>query len=309
MRDCIAFICHVWNPSVQAVFERLQREAPPDLDVRFVLSSEAEPASLVGLAPEHLIQVSREDLFRLGYPEKCRTDQWEMAGNLDLVFLEVFRRQPEYDRYWFIEYDVHWEGRWDVLFERFRGSDADMLATTVLRIEQVPHKLAELSYPRLLMPPGMVWSRSQLLKAFLPICRISKAALDALQQAYRDGLGGHYEITVPSIAAHAGLVVEDIGGNGPFVRPQNRNRFYFARGSTSSHSPGSFVFRPAPKVLPYRNTLWHPVKPDAVPLWHPLRMGGSPLKTLVERLKPFIWRCVIRLWFATRWRPYDALSA
>ncbi len=309
MQDCIAFICHVLDAPVRAVFERIRREAPPDMEVRFVLSGEQPVSQSAGTLEESLVRISREDLFGLGYPVKCEPADWEMAGNLDLVFLEFARRHPQADRIWFIEYDVHWEGNWRVLFERFRDSDAGLLATTISRIDQVPHKLAKLTYPRLVLPPGMVWSDAQAIKAFLPICRLSRAALGALDRAYRNGLGGHYEITVPSIAAHAGLVVEDIGGNGIFVRPENRNRFYFARGGTSSHSPGSFVFRPAPRVLPRRNTLWHPVKPGSVPLWHPLRDTGSPLKTMVERFKPVVWGWVIRLWFATRWRPYDAAPA
>ena len=96
---------------------------------------------------------------------------------------------------------------------------------------------------------------------------------------------------------------EDFGGRGPYVRPENRDRFYFAHSATYSHSPGTFVFRPAPRVLPRPNTLWHPVKPAGVPVWHPMRVRGNPIKNALETLKPMVWRCVIRLWFATRWRP------
>ena len=305
-RDCVAFISHVASGPVGEVFRRLQREAPAGLDVLFVLSSDgAATDETLGLG-DSLVQVTGADLFRLGYPAKCRSEGWEMAGNLDLVFLEFARRHAQYDRTWFVEYDVHWQGKWSVLFERFGDSDADVLATTVRRIAERPRRLGVHSYPPLVLPPAMAHDPASLLNAFLPICRLSRAALGALEQAYRDGLCGHYEIMVPSVSSWAGLVIEDIGGNGAFVRPENRNRFYFAQAGTSSHSPGSFVFRPQPRVLPRQNTLWHPVKPGSVPLWHPLRDTGSPLKRAVEWLKPFVWRGVVRLWFATRWRPLDA---
>lgn len=305
-RDCIVFVCHVATDAVRGAYERLRREAPADHDVRFLLNSDEAGASAASALADDITVVTLPELLSPGYRQKCRTENWEMAGNLDLAFLAFARRHPGYDRIWFVEYDVHWEGRWSVLFERFRASPADVLATTVLPIARVPHKLALLTYPALIMPPDVSWGVQEALKAFLPICRLSRAALEALDNAYRNGLGGHYEITVPSVAASAGLLVEDIGGDGPFVAPDNRNRFYFARGSTTSHSPGSFVFRPSPRVLKRRNTLWHPVKPGEVPLWHPMRARGRLLKNAVEMAKPLAWRLAVRLWFATRWRPYDA---
>ena len=305
MRDCVAFVSHIANAPVRRVFERLEREAPAELDVFFLLSSDAAPEKEGPPVGEHLVQVTRDDVLRLGYPRKCQAANWEMAGNLDLVFLEFARRHPRYERIWFVEYDVHWEGKWSVLFERFRDSDADILATTILPIGRRPDRLHRHIYPPLVLPAGPAWDPALILNGFLPICRVSRAALDALRQAYLDGLCGHYEIMLPSAAAQAGLVIEDIGGNGCFVRPENRNRFYFARAGTFSHSPGCFVFRPEQKVLPRPNTLWHPVKPERVPLWHPLRVAGNPLKTAVEWLKPLLWRGVIRLWFATRWRPFQ----
>ncbi|MFT8247089.1 hypothetical protein [Roseomonas sp. BN140053] len=303
MRDCITLVSHVLNEPVRAVFERLRREAPPTMDVLFLLSSNGPAPSTPGMAGQELVHVTLEDLLRPGYPEKCQVADWEMAGNLDLVFLELARRRPEYDRYWFVEYDVHWEGRWSVFFEHFRQSEADVLATTITSLADVPYKRTILSYPKLMTPAELNWTPGNLLKGFLPICRLSRRALQALHEAYQAGLGGHYEITVPSIAAQKGMCVEDIGGHGSYVRPENRNRFYFAQAKTYSHSPGSFVFRPAQKVLPYRNTLWHPVKPEDVPVWHPLRLTGNPLKTLLERAKPLVWLCVIRMWFAVVWRP------
>jgi hypothetical protein len=303
--DGVAVISHVLNPEVRAMFERVLREAGATHDVRFILSSDDAQAGLAGTDPERVERITRADIVAPGYPEKSRLDGWDMAGNLDLVFLEFRRRHPELRRIWFLEYDVHWQGDWSVFLNHFAPSPADVLAATMQQIDEVAHKEGKPAYPRQVVPSGMPWERRNVIKGFLPAVRLSTRALDALDAAYRAGLGGHYEINVPSVAAQCGLVVEDFGGDGRYVRPENRNRFYFARGGTYSHSPGTFVFRPPQRVLPRPNTLWHPVKPGGVPAWHPLRIGGSLPKMLLERAKPLVWHAANWLWFATRWRPLD----
>lgn len=303
MRVCIVFNCHVLTAAVQATFRRLQNEVPRDHDVFFLFLNDEEPKGVAEDILNQVVRVAQEDMLQLGFSEKCRREGWSITGNMDLSFLEFFRRHPGYDQYWFVEYDVHWQGHWSIFFERFRNSKAGLIAATIQRIDQVPAKLRLLSIPELKIPPQFRWDAASNLKSFLPICRLSNSTLTALQRAYEGGLGGHYEITVPSIAAQESLEVEDIGGNGIFVRPENRNRFYFASGSTYTHSPGSFVFRPGPKVLDRENTLWHPVKPPGVPVWHPMRLTGRLHKTLLEIMKPIGWQFIIRLWFATLWRP------
>jgi hypothetical protein len=105
---CISLMTHVVDPAVRAVFERLRREAPADHDVRIVLNSEADPAPLLAqFPPDQLVAISRSQFIKLPYPGKCFETGWAMSGNLDLVFQEFARRYPEYDAYWFVEYDVH----------------------------------------------------------------------------------------------------------------------------------------------------------------------------------------------------------
>ena len=302
IRDCIAVVSHVLNQPVRTVFDRLRVEAPRDYDVRMILSTDDPEAELAGLSESDVDRISVKQIFELPYPQKCQLKDWEMAGNLDLVFLEFARRHPEYDRFWFVEYDVFWQGHWSVFFDHFHSSEADLLAATIQRADEVPRR-AHFDYPRLVVPEGMRWEQENVIKAFLPLCRLTRQALNALDRAYRAGLGGHYEINVPSVPAQHGLVLEDFGGNGKFVRPDNVDRFYFSRGSTYGQLPGNFVFRPAPRVLPRQNTLWHPVKPEGVPVWHPLLLRGNIWKTYLEKFKPYIGRLIIWLWFAIRWRP------
>ena len=303
-RICVVVISHILNVPVRAMFERLRREVPLDHDTCMILSTDDPTAAAAGgVDVPGLVWISKEDLFRLGYPQKCRHQNWVMAGNLDLVFLEFQRRLPDYDQYWFVEYDVHWEGDWSVFFEHFRHSQAALLAATLQHIDEVPQKLALLSYPQHVVPADVPLDRTNTVKGFLPICRISRELMQALDAAYQKGLGGHYEIMIPSVAVQGGMSIEDFGGRGRYVQSDNVDRFYFARGSAYTHSPGNFVVRPEQRVLRRPNTLWHPVKPSGVPLWHPLRFEGGAMKGIEEWLKPWIWRVVIWLWFAIRWRP------
>lgn len=302
-RNSIALVSHVWMPDIQKVFERLRREAPADHDVRFLLSTNSRETA-PDLVADQVECIIVDDLFQQHYPEKCHADAWYIAGNLDLVFLEFRRRLPDYDFYWFVEYDVHYEGNWSRFFEHFRHRTAGLLGTTLQYIDKMPHKLNTLSYPRLLVPETMAWNKSLMIKGFFPICRVSASLLDTLHRAYQAGLGGHYEIMMPTVAVLHGMGVEDVGGDGPFVQDDNRNRFYFANGASYTHSPGNFVFRPdITKVLPRQDTLWHPVKPAGVPLWHPIRLRGNFVKNVLESIKWIVGRAWIRWWFATRWRP------
>lgn len=298
----VALVTHVWTPFIQAVFDRLRQEAPADHDIWFLLSAPKPdvPAEL----DTSLVHVSREDLFRMPYPVKCEPDKWAIEGNLDLVFLEFRRRLPKYDQYWFVEYDVHYEGDWGRFFNHFRESGAGTLATTLAYCNTLPGKLELLCYPRLALHNSISWKTEDLIKGFLPICRISAEVLDLLDGEYRAGLGGHYELTIPTVAHQAGLGVEDIGGDGPFVHETNRNRFYFSTGSSYTHSPGNFVFRPTiTRVLARKNTLWHPVKAAGMPMWHSNRPEGNWARNLRELAKIPIGRAWIWWWFATRWRP------
>jgi hypothetical protein len=110
------------------------------------------------------------------------------------------------------------------------------------------------------------------------------------------------------VLARHGMEIEDIGGNGPYVKPENRNRFYFASKGTYTKSPGTFVFRPSfHQVMKRENTLWHPVKPPGdYAMWYAPRGSVSLAKTVLERVKPSIWWLIIWLWFAFIWRRLPA---
>ncbi len=263
----LAFQAHVITPGVVRQFERLRRAAPPHVHPVWLMHVPAgtpKPARLHDV-PHHF--VTTPDIRIPEYTGKSAGGaEWSIwaGGHTDLPALHLYRERPGYGRYWLVEYDVRWSGRWADFFAAFEANDADLLATSIRSVARDPTWWIWDT----LMPPegGEVvpdHRPEDRMAAFMPLFRASRRAMETMDRAYREGWGGHIEATWPTILRGAGLVVEDIGGKGEFVAPANRGRFYEADPTTVDLSPGTFVFRPAKWPVPRlrRNRLWHPVKP------------------------------------------------
>ena len=99
------------------------------------------------------------------------------------------------------------------------------------------------------------------MRALFPLYRVSNAALRALHEAYSQGWSGHYEVTIPTILKTQGFTLEDFGGNGSYVLPGNRDRFYRNSPGIAGLAPGTFTVAPNQISTDYPpNLLWHPIK-------------------------------------------------
>lgn len=253
--EAVLLMTHMLDGRIVGQYRRLTAEAGAGRDVHILYNRDDDPSP--GYMPPEDVRVfsfRAGDVRAMGYPRKGRRLN---ARDVELFALLFMRRHPWYARAWVIEYDVEFTGQWSTLFDAFDDSPADLLGTTLHRYEINPHW----ENWRTVRPPKEGVPRERWMRAFLPCHRLTRAAAEALDQAYRKGWSGHYEATVPTVLAEAGLLLEDMGGDGEFVRPGNLNRFYTNTPSLNELSPGSFVFRPvraAPGVEPDR--LWHPVK-------------------------------------------------
>jgi hypothetical protein len=295
----VVVLSHMLNAHVLKSFSRLRAQAPQGYDLFLALNlGEKQP-----LPPEEnepvrdaLFLFNTEALLALPYPAKCRREGWSLPGNEDLNFLIFRAAHPDYDYYWGIEYDVHYEGDWRFLFDRFAPSPADLIGTTLYQASKTPGKILT---PPLREADGREYDLAQAVRGLYPIFRLSGRAARTIDEAYRSGIGGHYELAWGAICKRKGLVIEDFGGNGEFVRLHNRNAFYFNTPRSWSLSPGNFVFRPAfTKAMPYENSLWHPVKPDNIYNWFSLKVKGGLIKNVIEMIKPIVWKIGIWGWFA-----------
>ncbi|MBD0271658.1 MAG: hypothetical protein ICV73_06975, partial [Acetobacteraceae bacterium] len=207
--------------------------------------------------------------------------------------LHFCRAHPHYERYWFVEYDVAFSSPWHRFFAAFEEDESDLLATVVAKRRDVP---GWLFWPSL-VAPGEVLDDARSIKSFMPIFRASNRLVQTVDEAYRDGWGGHIECTWATIAAMRGLSVADIGGDGGFVAPRNRGRFYRASPQDMYLAPGTMVFKPVLHRVGSRpDLLWHPVKPfwPVIEARQALLAGRSNvadfLRTTVPGILPARWR-------------------
>jgi len=259
----VLFLTHFANSAVLARYTALKSALAGRHRVFYaqdLLSSVAHRRITRDLEPD-LFLFDRALLARLPY-ERAR-EAWEGAsvvpGRVDLV-PQLFRRlHPDYERIYLVEHDIVAGEDWRAVFDVLDASPADLLATNVTRRDEHPrwNLWRELQTPGRPLPPP-----DRQVRALMAFCRYSRAALLALEEAYAAGWRGHFEALVPTACLAAGLSVEDIGGEGPFVPPGRERRFYWSDRLALQHQPaaGTFVYRPEQKPVPGESWLWHPVK-------------------------------------------------
>lgn len=287
-KTAILVLSHVIDKHISASFENIKEECFGQYDVTFLCDNSTGAFDSCKNDDEYFL-FTMGDLKALDYPGKSAVTYMEesrkvnpyhknfnfVPGSTDLPILLHYRNNPGYEYYWVIEYDVRYSGSWRQFFSCFAKNDADLLGTTLTRHRDVPNWYHWPSLDLLDLPVG----KDAYLRGFFPVYRLSNRALAQLDRDYRRGIKGHYECLVPTVLHHAGMTIEDIGGDGEFVRPENRNRFYRNTPTAKTLSPGSFVFRPVmTRAGNERNKLWHPVK--RLPAW---RVAARWMMRLIGR--------------------------
>lgn len=124
------------------------------------------------------------------FPKKYQSTNWAiMPGNLDLAHIAFCNIFNTYDHYWFCEDDVRYSGDLNVLIDHFTPfTEVDLLATSFREHEpNFAHKHS------LKIPENI--GKNYSMRTSLPFFRISKGAIETLQDAYHKEWAGHHEIS------------------------------------------------------------------------------------------------------------------
>jgi hypothetical protein len=256
-RTVVLFTTHVLNPLVEAHYRKLRIELPAGWDLLlFYDEGRLSRRSVTRVAGNAVLPHDNESWKRFKRPGRFFPEK--IPGNEDGLLFSAMDRLPDYAWYWYIEYDMAFSGNWRTFFDAWQASDSDILAVNMIRRTATP------DWPlwKSMEPPEDEGpDTGACIRAHHAISRLSRRTLEVLRPIYQLGWAGHSEALLTTLAARNGLKVEDIGGDGEFVRPVNINRFYRSTPTSNTLGPGTLVFRPAmeaPGDEP--NMLWHPVK-------------------------------------------------
>jgi hypothetical protein len=278
-RTVVVLQTHYVDRALIRFFGKLAAAGTPRYEVVLLMHASAgtRKPHLISTVPHHF--VTTPEIRNPAYANKSAIgSEWHIwkGGHTDLSALHFYQKNPDFDFYWFVEYDVRFSGNWAEFFGAFAEDSTDLL-TTSLRRATVDETW--MHWPTLRPAENATpLDNADRICGFMPIFRVSRHGMAAMDRAYREGWTGHCEATWPTIINLTGLRVQDIGGDGEFVSPGNQNRFYTNTLGSKDLSPGSLAFRPARfRPGPQRNRLWHPVKPlllkvredarRAVPAW------------------------------------------
>lgn len=259
MKQAVLYLTNKSNEWTLSAFHALEQSLQGKADVYFAYHQQGDvlPVSLQNI--ENLFVFTSDVLNELGYTpiEKGKL----VPGSNHFPLLKFYKENQGYDYYWLVEDDVRFSSEWKDFFGSFASCTSDFLSSVIETKAENPTWYWWTS----LKTGNEVIAEEKLLKSFNPIYRLSRQALACIDAYLRIGWMGHYEVLLPTLLYNKGFLLEDFGGEGTFVRPENNAKFY---DDTS--------MRIAP-VLPddRKSYLFHPVKEEKV------RQDGSYKKNAV----------------------------
>jgi hypothetical protein len=173
-------------------------------------------------------QVGEEKLIPAG-DKQVRTNYHSPKLAPIISVLEEFLNRPDHEEFiWLLDDSVYSdEPTWKEFVEEFNSCSADLIGTQV-RVSFEDPKWTW--WDTLAPPPDTILARGdQIVAAFLPLARVSRAAAQVIIDGCASGWTGHPEVLLPTLVRQAGLVIEDIGGGGCFTPPERKGRWYDKR--------------------------------------------------------------------------------
>jgi len=256
--NVLLWVTHVWTPEIEAEFERIRKAENPDkLEVWLLLDDRTPGADKLAQRYPRCHRFEQETLLALPYPSMYGRP---FVDHCHLPLFDFYLAHREYAYYWCVEYDVRYTGDWGKFLSTFEQYDHALITSHIRRFTQEPRYFwwKSLRHPTKEIPLAL------RLRSLNVVHRISREALQYLHEALCDGWQGLAEVSYPTLLHEGGFRLLDFGGNGAYVLPGYRNRFYTSQSSKTGDIRvlGTVRFRPSRKRAGKRpDTLYHPVKP------------------------------------------------
>lgn len=250
---------HIWGRELEQEFEKfLKMDYPGSPEVWLVLDSKIPDIQTIVRKYERCYTVDERKIFQhLPYP--CL----EHSGLLyhpHFILLDFYLSHPEYEWYWFVEYDVRYNGEWGSLLRSFESFDHDLITSHIRHFSEEPW------WPwwDTLYHPSKKIEKNQYLRSFNPIYRMSNRSLKFIHEAQKEGWQGLYEVSFPTLLHIGGYRIMDFGGDGDFTPPGLTNKTYTSHGLKNGllNPFCTMRWRPSSNHAGLRrNKLYHAIKP------------------------------------------------
>lgn len=249
----ILFVTHIYNKDIEHQINKLRTEVGDSYDVYVVFQADKVHMDSQNNARLHAFTLN--ELNRIGYkPWGCTI----MDGNFHFVLLDFYRRHPNYDYYWLVEYDVRFNGSWQIFFSFFTDRDEDFLSAHIETQEDNPNWMRWHEIELMNIPLDKVL----MLKSFNPICRFSNRAFSLLHNRCMLGDRGHNELLMPTLFNYFQLKIADFGGTGRYTYKEHPNLFYVYDKDDDAEDKCTHRCYPAhlELAMKYSNMIYHPIK-------------------------------------------------
>ncbi len=263
-KNVILFLTHLLSDDIVKEFNKIANEAEGTGDVFLYFDDQGK--NIPDKIKKYRYRCyNSQEILELKYPLNEDKQRISKVPNqtafkhvkYQLCVLKFFLENPEYDYYWYIEYDVRYTGNWGSFFNDF-DNDSDLTASYVRTYQQQPNwPFWYLSHPTLTLP------ESKRISSFHPVMRISKEALLDLHNSLKDGWIGYLEMLIPTLLHEHGFKLEDFGGSGKFTNEKNFNKNYLGSPENINGTLDYGTMRYRPHIIYLglkKNTLYHPVK-------------------------------------------------
>jgi hypothetical protein len=265
--QAVVFLTHMESEPIYQHFLRLKAETRGLLDVYLAVHDCSGQGAPHSLPADFRIPADglEQHKFSARYAEKKARGGTFIPGFVDLVYVPIMlsAELAGYSSIWLLEYDVDFAGPWDAFFRPLLSSQADLIGTDLYPKDQCRDWYF---WPGIAAPAQL--APENYTRGFFPIARYSRRMLDCYSKEIQSGSWrGHFEALSPTIARHHSLLIEDLGGHGPFTPTALMHKNYIS--SIEGSEVGTFVYRPvqhtsyffaAPERFPRGGYLYHPVK-------------------------------------------------
>lgn len=189
MKQAVVFITYKVDYTVEKHFNKLKNDLLNNKDIDIYIAYNCT-YSKCSINHDKIFNYNKEiiesDGFSLHYYYWNANDKDFYGHNNDLVMIDFYNHYNDYDRYWFIDYDVLYTGDWNELINYFNDKDYDFLCSNLL----MNHKIDPCFKVN---PIGVNYDITNQLHGFTSIMMISNIALEYLLEIYKKGAWGFIE--------------------------------------------------------------------------------------------------------------------